>query len=371
MPYTARINPNADQARRSIVDWCREMGMLETLPEVPGASIWTEELLAQFDFGACSARIHPDATAPELDLSTAWAAWVTYADDYFPRIYGTRRDMVGAKAFEARMSCFMPLDCASMPPPTNPVEAGLADLWLRTATPMSLADRKQCRDAVGSVTGAWVWELQNHIQQRIPDPVDYIEMRRRTFGAELVMRLARIAVGDRLPAELFQTRPMLGLQNAAEDYDCLLNDIFSYQKEIQYEGDLHNYVLVVQNFLGIEPEQAVHVVNDLITSRVKQFEHIIATELPFVADSFELDDAGRKTLDDWVTMMQDWMAGMLEWHQLTGRNKAEHIRRMYAPSAHVEVEPSTAFAAGPTGVGTSAARVVSRLRAAPAGSGAL
>ena len=31
---------------------------------------------------------------------------------------------------------------------------------------------------------SWLWELANQIQNRIPDPVDYIEMRRLTFGAD-------------------------------------------------------------------------------------------------------------------------------------------------------------------------------------------
>jgi germacradienol/geosmin synthase len=381
MPYTARINPNLEQARQDVVDWTARMGMLEPLPGVFGSGIWTEEQLADFDFGQCSARLHPDATAPELNVSTRWLAWGTYGDDWFPRIYGTTRDMAAAKACNARLSYFTPLDCASMPPPTNPLEAGLADLWLLTATPMSLDGRRTFKDGVESMTESWLWELQNHIQQRIPDPVDYIEMRRATFGSDLTMNLARVTFGGDLPPAIFETRPMLGLENAAKDYACFTNDIFSYQKEIQYEGELHNCVLVVQSFLGIEREQAVQVVNDLMTSRLEQFEHIIATELPFVADSFELDDAGRETLDDWVTMMQDWMAGILVWHRMTGRYPEESLRRLpvagalihagsdagSAPSrpAVLAAGPTAAFAAGPVGLGTSAARLPSRLGTPP------
>jgi hypothetical protein len=205
---------------------------------------------------------------------------------------------------------------------------------------MSIKDRQKFRDGVTKMTASCVWELQNHIQQRIPDPVDYIEMRRSTFGSHLTMSLARITYGARLPDEIFETRPMRGLENAAQDYACLLNDVFSYQKEIQFEGELHNGVLVVQNFLGVEPHQAVLVVCDLMISRMKQFEHIVATELPFVADSFDLDDAGRVTLDGWVTMMQDWMAGILDWHILTGRYDEQAQRRQYTPGGVHRRRPS-------------------------------
>ena len=45
---------------------------------------------------------------------------------------------------------------------------------------------------------------------------------------------------------------MRSLENAAADYACLTNDVFSYQKEIEFEGELHNGVLVVQNFLDVD-----------------------------------------------------------------------------------------------------------------------
>ena len=45
---------------------------------------------------------------------------------------------------------------------------------------------------------------------------------------------------------------MRSLENAAADYASLLNDVFSYQKEIEFEGEVHNGVLVVQNFFDCD-----------------------------------------------------------------------------------------------------------------------
>lgn len=368
MPYSARVNPNLEHTRQDVIDWCREMSMYTAIPGLPGGYLWTEEQTAGFDFGQCSARLHPDATARELDLSTRWLAWGTYGDDWFPRLYGPSRDLVGAKACNARLGLFMPLDCASTPPPATPLEAALADLWPATATPMTIADRQVFRAAVERMTTSWIWELQNHIQQRIPDPVDYVEMRRLTFGSDMTMNLARVTQRGELPREIFLTRPLIGLQNAAQDYGTHMNDVFSYQKEIEFEGELHNGVLVVQNFLGIEPAQAVLVVCDLMTARLKQFEHIIATELAFVADSFDLGAADRETLDVWVESMQDWVAGILDWHLLTARYDEQALRRLPVAGALVHAgppaEPAAAFSAAPAGLGTSAARLASRLVAA-------
>lgn len=55
---------------------------------------------------------------------------------------------------------------------------------------MNTDERRQFRSAIDVMTESWVWELSNQIQHRIPDPVDYLEMRRATFGSELTMSLS-------------------------------------------------------------------------------------------------------------------------------------------------------------------------------------
>ncbi|MEO7194189.1 MAG: family 2 encapsulin nanocompartment cargo protein terpene cyclase [Pseudonocardiaceae bacterium] len=347
MPYSTRVNANLDRSRQHCIDWARQMGMLESLPG--GIRVWDEENLALFDFAVCAARIHPDASGPELDLSSAWLTWGTYGDDYFPVVFGPTGNIAGAKVFNTRLSDFMPLDCGATPPPANAVETGLADLWTRTASPMTLDQRIQFQQGVEAMTASWLWELANAIQHRIPDPVDYVEMRRKTFGSDLTMNLARITKAGEIPPELFRTRTMRGLENSAQDYACFTNDIFSYQKEIEFEGELHNCVLVVQKFLDIDREQAVSVVNDLMTSRLAQFQHIIATELPALADDFNLNNDARTALDAYVEGMQDWVAGILDWHLLTGRYPEAALRRRYRKPPYQLGRP--------TGLGTSAALV--------------
>jgi germacradienol/geosmin synthase len=348
MPYKARVNVNLERSRQHCIDWAREMGMLESLPG--GIGIWDEENLALFDFAVCAARLHPDASGPELDQSSAWLTWGTYGDDYFPAVFGPTGNMAAAKVFNARLPMFMPLDCATTPPPANAVEKGLAELWLRTAFPMDMPQRRQFRQGVEDMTTSWLWELANHIQHRVPDPVDYVEMRRKTFGSDLTMNLARIARAARIPAETFRTRTLRALENSAADYACFTNDVFSYQKEVEFEGELHNCVLVVQKFLDLDRDRAVAVVNDLMTSRMLQFEHVLATELAFVMDDLSLDDDAREALDEYVVGLQDWMAGILEWHIWSGRYPESALRRRY------RTPPRQRFG-GPTGLGTSAAVV--------------
>jgi germacradienol/geosmin synthase len=350
MPFSAHVNPSLDVARQHATGWARDMGMLDSLPGIPDAGIWDEERLVGFDIPLCAAMIHADASGPKLDLSSEWLTWGTYGDDYFPALFNATRDMAGAKVFNARLSAFMPLDLTPTPAPLNSVERGLADLWHRSALPMSANARRRFRQAVEDMTGSWLWELANHIQHRIPDPVDYLEMRRKTFGSDLTLSLRQLTPGREIAPEIYRTRPMLRLASAASDCACLINDVFSYRKEIEVEGELHNAVLVMQNFLGADAQRASEVVADLIASRMRQFEHIVATELPGLCDDLDLDVATLQILQGYVEGLQHWMAGILRWHQASTRYQEAKLR----PSP-----PSTAtrLLSGPLGLGTSAAGI--------------
>jgi germacradienol/geosmin synthase len=327
MPFKLRLSPHLPAARRNCVAWARKMGMLDVVPGVFGSGIWDERKLNGFDYPLCAAGIHPDASAHELDLTSGWLTWGTYADDYFPLVFGTARDMAGAKIFNARLSSFMPLDCAGAPVPANPVESGLLDLWIRTASTMSMNARRTLRRNIETMTESWLWELMNQTQNRIPDPVDYIEMRRKTFGADLTMGLSKLSLGDVVPPGIFRTRTMRGLDNTTADCGGLINDLFSFRKEIEFEGELSNFVLVVQQFLECDAQRAMHVVNDLITARVEEFEHIVAAELPVVLDEFGLDKAAREALLGYVDKQRSYMTGVLNWHVMTIRYVDAELER--------------------------------------------
>lgn len=340
LPYPPGDNPHMKKAREAETAWAHRMGFCD--------GIWTERKIDIFDFALCAATIDPDASETELVLATHWLSWGTYADDYYSALFGQGRDLAAAKAQNARLSLLMPVDLAPVADPANPLERGLADLWARTAAPLDPPDRVEFRRAVTTMTESWIWELANQRQRRVPDPVDYLEMRRCTFGSDLTVALARLRPGGRVPPELLAGRPLWSMTRAAMDFGCLVNDLFSYQKEIRFEGELHNCVLVLETFLGCDPRTAIETVNRLMRSRVRQFEHVAAEELPGYLDEIEADAAARAVVATYVSGLQDWMAGVLRWHRGTGRY-AEYAR----------------WAAGPHGFGTATTRIANLVGGRP------
>ncbi|MFI0154309.1 family 2 encapsulin nanocompartment cargo protein terpene cyclase [Streptomyces lydicus] len=352
MPFPLTLSPHLEGARRRVIDWADRMGLLQPQPGVPLSDVWDEAAMARHDLALCAAGIHPDATPEQLDLDSAWLAWGTYADDYYPQVFGRTRDAAAAYACTERLKLFMPLDPAKTPPePVNAMERALADLWPRTTRPMTPEARRAFRAAVDTMTASWLWEIDNQIQNRIPDPVDYIEMRRATFGSDLTMALSRLGHGRHIPPEVYRTGTLRSLENAAADYAALMNDVFSYQKEIEYEGEVHNGILVVQTFFDCDYPTALAIVNDLMTSRMREFQHVAAKELPVVYDDFQLPAEARATLDGYVRALENWMAGILNWHQ--------GCRRYIEPDLRHPVGSPGRLGA-PSGLGTSAARFFQR-----------
>ncbi|MCQ8195139.1 terpene synthase family protein [Streptomyces rugosispiralis] len=365
MPFTLRLNQHLPAARDHLADWAHRMGILGPQPGIPGSHVWDERRMRAADLPLCAAGIHPDGSADELDLASGWLVWGAYADDYYPAVFGRGHDLAGARACNARLGAFMPLDAGATPDPANALERSLADLWSRTAGPMEDdSARRELRKAVENMTAGWLWELVNQTKNRIPDPVDYIEMRRHTFGADLTMSLCRLARERRVPPEIYRSGPVRSLENAAMDYATLLNDVFSYQKEIEFEGEVHNGVLVVQNFFDCDYPTGVAVVNDLMTSRMRQFQHVAAHEFPVLYDDFGLGPEARKAMDGYVEELRAWLSGILNWHRGVPRYREEELLRAHRrPVGAVPGAEKGAGARpvapwhGPTGLGTSAARV--------------
>ncbi|MEU0371284.1 terpene synthase family protein [Streptomyces sp. NPDC006283] len=341
LPFPLSLSPHLDDARSKSIAWAGRMGLLN--------DIWDEAKATGFDLALCAAGLDPDATPEELELSAEWLTWGTYGDDYYPIVFGAPRDLAGARLCNERLKACTPVDDpeAGAAVAVAPLERSLADLWARTAGPMSAYARRSFRGAIDVMIDSWLWELHNQAQHRVPDPVDYMEMRRLTFGSDLTMSLCRLRHEGELPPEVYASGPVRALENAAMDYACLLNDLFSYQKEIEFEGEVHNAVLVVQTFFDCDYPTAAAMTDDLMRSRLEQFLHVKEKELPLVCEEFGLDGKARETLGSYVRELEDWLAGILNWHRKARRYKEEDLRGGAAPRR----------LGAPTGLGTSAARL--------------
>lgn len=178
VPYPARLNPHLEDARVHTKQWARALGMLE------GSGVWEESDLDSHDYALLCSYTHPDCDSEALSLVTDWYVWVFFFDDHFLEMYKRSQDRDGAKDYLDKLAAFMPMGLADgFPEPTNPVEAGLADLWKRTVPAMSANWRERFSESTKNLLDESMWELANINIGRVANPLEYIEMRRKVGGA--------------------------------------------------------------------------------------------------------------------------------------------------------------------------------------------
>jgi germacradienol/geosmin synthase len=367
MPFAARRHPAVASARTHTRAWATDMGLF-------GEGVWTTAIFERDDVPLQAACCRPDADLPQLELTSDWCTWALFVNDYVLERFKRPRDLLGAKAFAGRLSSFVAgagghrVELLALAP-VNAAERALANLWQRSAPGMSPELRDAFARRIQSYAESSVWDIFNSIQDRSPDPIDYCEMRRVSGRSELALSLVQLGAELDLPAAVLRDRFVTQLREAFCDVMPLRNDIFSYAKELS-EGELPDGelrgVVVLQRFFGqagqgTAASGAMAIANALVTARLEQFEHICTHYLPELFDDLALDEAARTRVRTWVERLATWTAGDLEWSRSTGRYADRADKRTLARG-------STGLAGvlqGPTGIGTSAARIHDALRSAP------
>ncbi|MET8425126.1 germacradienol/geosmin synthase [Nocardia sp. NPDC004860] len=342
-PHPARLNPHHGYARAHSTAWALRMGMLGELG-VDGKPIWDAERLDRMDYALLCAYTHPDCDAEALALLTEWYIWVFYFDDWFLAEYKYTGNRSEATRYLARLELFMAEPGCPAPEPETPSEAGLADCWARTVPVMSPGWRQRMRRSTHNLMVESLWELDNIARDRVANPVEYIEMRRRVGGAPWSANLVEFACGAEVPGRFAAERPLRVLCETFSDAVHLRNDLFSYEREVRVEGENANMVLVLERFLGLPTQAAAELTNDMLTSRLKQFEDTASVEVPQLFVEHAATPAEQLAVARYTGGLQDWQSGGHEWHLRSSRYMNSGVDR------------------GPTGLGSAAARLAPGLR---------
>lgn len=98
------------------------------------------------------------------------------------------------------------------------------------------------------------------------------------------------------------------------DYMGLANDIASYQREVHDEYDVNNLVVVLETSLDITVQGAMHAAADLVTARLRHFEHLTQSELPSLVQQARLDHGERIELETWLGGARGFLSGLHAWY---------------------------------------------------------
>lgn len=346
LPWPARVNPGLDAARERARIWARATGMLDE-------GVWDQARFDAADLARGAAYCFPDAAGPMLSLLADWGNWAFYFDDLFLHRFKRGADAAGAREYVARTARFVAPD---PPVPEDAAQRALADLWSRTAPLMSEHWRRRFAARTVEQMREMVWELGNIGAARVPNPVEYLRRRRGTAAGAWIADLVELANAAELRPDLVDRRPLRVLRDCFGDAFLLRNDIFSYQREIEEEGEVNNGVLVLERFLGLDPQSAAEAVNNLITSRMQQFENTLLTEIPQLLDERAPDPADRIIVLAYAKGLQDFQAGMHRWMEESPRY-SDFAADSSPAVAVLRGVPGLPGLPAPRGLGTAAARL--------------
>ncbi|MEU6878431.1 hypothetical protein [Streptomyces sp. NPDC046712] len=316
MPYPVRVNPYLRALHDETETWAREMGMLDG-GEAPSArrAIWTLSQFHAMAVDQLTAWALPDASLTDLRLNHRFNLWALAWDDYFAATFKQTGDLAGAHAFTARLHAFLPSEQgARLPEPANAVERGMAYLQQRLFPPRLAHWRKGLNRALARYIDAGVQELANSRAGRVPDLIEYAQFRRESFAAYTAPYSVELSTGARIPEQIRHSRTVRSLLEAFMDYMGLANDIASYEREVHDEHDVNNLVIVLQTSLGITVQEAMHAAADLVTARLRHFDHLTRSELPPVVRRAGLDHGERIELEAWLRGARSFLSGLHGWY---------------------------------------------------------
>ncbi|MCX5384785.1 hypothetical protein OOJ98_16005 [Streptomyces sp. NBC_00083] len=325
-PYPVRRSPDVAAARSHSARWAHEIGILAA-PE-SGFRVWDERDFSDFDFALFGALVHPSARGDLLNLVADWYVWGWYLDDLMLHRFKRPRDLLGAQAFLKRLSAFA---CGSPPRPANPAERGLADLWARTISNHPPAWRDRLGGRLPNLFDDALWEIDNLARGQVPEPVDYLQVRRAAGGALWAAQLVEHVLGLDLPADLMARQVFTRAADAFTDVVDLHNDLVSYRRETEYEQEVSNAVVVFRAHTGDGQTKAADAVERLLDSRLALFDRLITTDIPATLASEAVGADITSAVMRYLDGLKHWLAGDYQWHLETRRYHESSWRRSYRP----------------------------------------
>ncbi|MGW0773306.1 isoafricanol synthase [Streptomyces sp. NPDC002835] len=348
IPYSARLSPHAERARRHTLQWLQKTDLLAGDAAVEEYdALRLERLMAYF---------YPDATGGDLELAADFNAWFFIFDDQFDGGLGTRPEAIErlVDTLGRTMTITGTPEAAGVPEVPaareeagvsgQPLVVGFRDIWHRATAGRPPGWQRRFRAHWQAYMAAYQGEAANRNADRLPTLEQFLALRRDSIGVQPCLDFTERCGGYALPDELHGSFPLRLMREITGDVVIFVNDIVSLVKELA-AGDVNNSVVVLSEQRGCSLDEAVEHIAELANSRTARFGELAAA-LPGLLDDLGVPAVLRGPVDHYVEGMGHLMAGNLAWSLATSRYDERGVAAVSGgrqrPWAHLAAVPKEA-----------------------------
>nr|AHY23930.1 terpene synthase [Hypoxylon sp. E7406B] len=253
----------------------------------------------------------PTADDEALRMMLDWAHWGFAFDDFFDEGH-LKDDPIAAQEEVDRTMAIMEEDAPLIEPEENPIRYVFQTCWLRLKQRASPELQRQYKVLHKRFFDQLIVQVQQMAKEEVlsRDVQTYMEVRRGTIGAYPATAVALYAQGIEVPENVFSHKSIQEFLRISADLALLVNDILSYQKDLDLNVD-HNLIRLLME-QGLSLQQAVDEIGSMISNRYKDWFFALA-DLPSYGE--EID---RQALL-FAEVCRHVALGNLHWSFQTGR----------------------------------------------------
>lgn len=307
LPWPARTSPFARRYARAATDLLLGVGLITDDPGDRGAR--RAQGIVVLD-----PHVYPYASLERLLVAGAFSQWLFFLDDQYDDDPELGRSPLEVRRIMDR--CFEVLSTGRLPPSPTSFARFTLDLRrrLEASCPAGWMERF-LRNVHAYLFEGSLRTVEYRAQDRVPSTHDYLALRMHDSAVFPAIDMIEVAAGIQLPREVLEHPSIAEMRRLTVRHTAYVNDLFSYQKEVLWNGTPCNLVHVLMHNESVHFEEAVSQIVAMVNGDVRRFlelERGLPGFEPAIADEVHA----------YLTGMKDWMRGNVEFSLASGRYRA-------------------------------------------------
>ncbi|MFD4137282.1 hypothetical protein [Streptomyces goshikiensis] len=257
-----------DRPHPATAEAARELDAL--IDELDGGASLVRDAAAGVFLADFAGRLHPDVSSQGLALVLmshlvfyGHEAWIEQVDAPGHHLSPLELNTVYDRALEV-------FDGAATAPSDTLVAHLLEPFGNLVQASKKPESCVRIRIALEGYLRAQVWERDVRSRREMPSLATYQAMRRNTSSTVLYLELFPRFLDLDIPATLLDHPVVRQLQDMQANYTCWVNDIFSFEKEMQEDGAL-NLVFLLREARNLSWQQAVAAAAEMVEQEATDY----------------------------------------------------------------------------------------------------